>query len=682
MLDIRSGREVLPGQVRVSESPKLLFRTDIEGLRALAILLVLAAHANLPGFNGGFVGVDLFFVISGYLISGLLLQEVRSTGAINFAEFYARRIRRLLPALLLVISVTAAVATVLLTPAEQLAQSTEAAAALAWVSNFYFAFNNLGYFAAEAESSLFLHTWSLGVEEQFYLLWPPLLLLACLVARYMKKSWLLIFGYLSIVCFVLSFAASLAVLSTQPSWSFYLMPLRGWQFALGAICYWVTATNEGQLGNSGRKLFLPDSDRVRDVLAWSGLFLILAAGMFLEGKAAPYPGMRALVPSVGVTLVLLFASGTARHGVGRLLALPPMQWIGRISYSLYLWHWPVLLLGGELIGRRGMLSAAMLLAVSLLLATLTFYLVEKPARYGWSWWKRPRVAIWSAFSATLTILAMSVWWTQGAHAWLEAPEQQRYREARFDLPIIYGMGCDDWYKSAEVKLCRFGPENAPRTVLLLGDSIGAQWFPALARIYGGGEWRLLVLTKSACPIVDEDIFYHRIGREYTECRIWRAEVIQEIHKIRPDIVFLGSAGSYGFSSAQWRLGTRRVLDAIAESAGKIFLIQPTPVLPFDAPACLGRQAWRDRFISMANACSVSISESGETANALVAAVDGLPNASVLNMNSVVCPDRSCVAEKANHIVYRDDRHLTAKFVASISSEFVTQVAAIESAGLR
>lgn len=663
-------------------SSRLYFRPEIEGLRGLAILLVVADHANFPGLQGGFVGVDLFFVISGYLITGLLLQEIRLTGTIDFPDFYARRIRRLLPAFLLVVTVTVAAAAILLTPAEQLAHAVEAAAALAWVSNFYFALNDLDYFAAEAESSLFLHTWSLGVEEQFYLLWPLLLIMASSIARNVKKSWLLLSACLSISCLLLSFVASLILLSNWQSWSFYLMPLRGWQFALGAICFLLTPSHDGGFGGSSGKCFLACSGHVRAILAWSGLLLILAAGMFLEGKAAPYPGLRALVPSAGVALVLMFASSQGPNGIGRLLSLPPMQWVGRISYSLYLWHWPVLLLGGQLTGIGGLPSAAILVAVSIVLATLTFYLVEKPARYELSWSIRPRVAIWSAFVATLTLMGMSVLWTQGAQSWLDAPEQQRYREARFDLPIIYGMGCDDWYKSAAVKVCRFGQESAARKVVLLGDSIGAQWFPALARIFDGEEWQLLVLTKSACPIVDEDVFYHRIGREYTECKIWRDEAIRTISQVRPDIVIVGSAESYGFSATQWISGTRRVLDTVAKSAESVYLIRPTPVLPFDAPACLGRQAWRHRFLPWAHECTASLSESGEIGTALARAVEGLTNTAVLDMNAVVCPQGTCVTETATQIVYRDDRHLTAKFVASISSDFAARMAVIESSRLR
>lgn len=654
---------------------KLPFRPDIEGLRAIAILLVLASHAKFPGFAGGFVGVDLFFVISGYLITGLLLAEIRSSGSIDLAGFFARRIRRLLPALLVTIFGTGVVAIAFLTPSEQLDQISAAMAASLWVSNIYFAFLKMDYFGASASNNLFLHTWSLGVEEQFYLVWPVLMLLFFWLARYLRNSWQRALGYGLGACFVFSFVFSYGLLSSDPGWSFYLMPLRGWQFALGALCVFVHVVNRRNGGGFGRWFVFVPSARDSLVAGWCGLLLILGSAMMLDGSV-PYPGVRALAPSIGAALVLLSGTAGYHHGVARLLSQSHLLWIGRRSYSLYLWHWPVLLLGGSLFAPGQLFSSLLLLVVSFCLAIVTFHFVESPVRYSRFLSSRPRWSIWGGLFMMLSAVGSSVLWLGAANSWLAVPEQERHRDARFDLPRIYAMGCDDWFHSSSLNICQFGNKDAQHTVVLLGDSIGAQWFPALSKIYGGADWRLLVMTKSACPFVDEIVFYPRIGREYVECEIWRGQVAKTITDLKPDLVFIGSAGSYGFTEAQWTMGTRRLLEELSGVAKRIYLIQPTPIIPFDGPHCLGRQAWRARFLPISNECVVTVEGGGALKSWLTAAANAFDNVSVLDMSPVVCPDQRCAAEQRSSVVFRDDRHLTAQYVLSISDDFLSRVSAI------
>lgn len=659
----------------IKKVSQLRFRPDIEGLRALSILLVFAAHAKIPGLEGGFIGVDIFFVISGYLITGMLREEISVSGTIDMAGFFARRIRRLLPAYLVTLVGTGAMATVLMAPSEQLEQIGAAAAAAAWGANIYFAFLGLDYFGSSAGSNLFLHTWSLGVEEQFYLIWPILMLFAYSVARLLKKDWqwFLVCGFT--VSLILSFVFSSVLLTTNSSWSFYLMPLRAWQFALGALCLFVPAANWQVMGRFSRLFALLKSERYPLIAGWCGLFLILASAIMLNSNA-PYPGLLAIFPSIGAALILLSGVASHRCSVDRLMSLSPMVWLGRRSYSLYLWHWPVLLLGGGFLAPGEALSFTMHLMASLGLAVMTFNFVEMPVRHSQILNSCPRCTIWGALSLMAMVIGLSVSWIGAAATWLEAPELGRYREVRFDIPEIYAKGCDDWFHSSTVNICQFGTEDAGRTVVLFGDSIGAQWFPALATIYHGSEWRLLVITKSACPIVDMSLFYPRIGREYVECKAWRDDAIETIASLRPELVFIGSARSYGFTEEQWVTGTRSLLEKISGATGRVYLIQPTPIIPFDGPHCLGSQAWRARFLPISNECVATVDDGKALKDWLTSAASGFANVGVLDMNPVVCPENRCAAELRGHVVYRDNQHLTARFVVSVSDDFVLQVSAL------
>jgi peptidoglycan/LPS O-acetylase OafA/YrhL len=314
----------------MQKNHKLGYRPDIEGLRALAILLVVAAHMNLPGFQGGFIGVDMFFVLSGYLITALLVLEMQATGRVDMWGFYARRLRRLAPGLFLVVLASCLLAWALLRPAHQATQVNAAASALVWLSNFFYAFSEIGYFEPGAENSLFLHTWSLGVEEQFYLVWPWLLLLAFWWAqkrqaakatpddgaqdraRYWKRMMWLVFA--------LSLALCLILMRLHPASAFYMMPARAWQFALGALT-WLYFRDR----SAGGVLSPPAAPKGRmltELCGWLGLAAIALALLWCSPDA-PYPGYRALLPSLGAAL-LLAAGSRAKHGGGGYNPVPAL----------------------------------------------------------------------------------------------------------------------------------------------------------------------------------------------------------------------------------------------------------------------------------------------------------------------------------------------------------------------
>jgi Predicted acyltransferases len=639
---------------------RLGYRADLEGLRAVAILLVVAVHAGVPWLRGGFVGVDVFFVLSGFLITGLLVQEVSDTGRLRFAEFYVRRLRRLLPALLAMLLVVGTLASLLLAPAEQLGQSSAAAMAALWLSNIHFAFAPQNYFAPGTETNLFLHTWSLGVEEQFYLVWPALLV--WLLGRDGERGVArLKIGMFVVV--VISFTACAWLSYKAPQLAFYMMPLRAWQFAAGALVWLYFKVPRAAMGT-------PWWDRHSGMLhaiGWLGLGMVALAGV-LFGADIPYPGGYALLPTLGAVGVVAAGCVVMRPtGVSRLLSWRPLQWVGGISYSWYLWHWPILLLGRAVTGSDAPLYRVAWVLLSLVLAWLSCRFIESPIRNRRQWLARPRMAIFGALALMLVANSLCVRWYNHAGERMQSPAMQRYAMAHGDAPAIYGMGCDDWYHSDRVRVCAFGPANAAHTAVLMGDSHAGQWFPAVAKAFDRPGWRLLVLTKSSCPMVDEPFFYERIGKEYTVCSAWRTHALAQVAEIRPDVVLLGTVDTDGFSKAQWVDGTAKVLAVLSPAAGRIYLLRDTPHLPFDGPDCLAEHAGRPAWLGLRHACSAPADDArgDRIYRWLGEAASRFANVGMLDMNAQICPGGMCSAEHDGMAVFRDSQHLTGSFAASL-----------------
>lgn len=625
-------------------------------MRALAVMLVLAAHAGVPYGAGGFVGVDVFFVISGYLITALLSIELRATGTIRLAAFYTRRLRRLLPTLLLVLGATAAGIVFLLPRSEHPAQAIAGASAAAWLSNLHFAFADIDYFGPVAEGNLFLHTWSLGVEEQFYLVWPAMLLL--LMPSVAAVDPFRRLRHAMVAVLVAGFGACVWLSFTSSQLAFYLMPTRAWQFALGALVWFARDRRP--------RLSAPHA-------GWLGLSLLaVATTMFDQGTA--YPGWRAAMPTLGAGLLILSGLGTGGGLVVRCLSSAPMRALGRVSYGWYLWHWPVLLLGRELFPDGDLPLRLFLVAVAWALATLTHHLVERPIRDSAFVMARPGgvLAVALAIMAGATLSFAN--WHQSATDWLETQKSvNRYVAAKRDVPAIYALGCDDWYHSADLEVCRFGPAEARPTVAIIGDSIGLQWFPALRAAVEKRNGRLLVLTKSSCPIVDGPaFFYPRIGRDYTECVVWRERAIAAIKAARPDVLLIGSSANYGFDERQWTEGTAEILRGVTRDVGQLHLIRATPVLPFDGPACLARALEAK---GAPTACEAGADDTRQERiwHWLGNAARRFGNAGLIDMNDLVCPSGACAAERDGQVVYRDTLHLTATFAASLAEPLAARI---------
>ena len=638
-------------------------RKDIEGLRAIAILLVVAAHAAVPGLDGGFVGVDVFFVLSGFLITGILARAADGENR-GLIDFYARRLRRLLPALLLVFAATVIAASRLLAPIEQLDQGQVAAAVPFWITNIVFTFRDIDYFGGTADSSLFLHTWSLGVEEQFYLVWPTLVFLAMGVwrlpgatpgARQPARLMLLLA--------TIGLVFSLFQTVVAPISAYYLLPSRFWQFAVGGLISLKFGRDNPVVLRKG----------IADSLSWLGLAAIFVAAILLDGKQ-PYPGFWALLPTLGAATVI--AAGTSAPTLpARFLSAAPLQWLGRLSYGWYLWHWPVLLLGRSVLPEQGLPLSLALAILSLGLAVATYHLVEAPIRYNRWLVARPGLTIMLALLFMAAGTSGAFIWKSAATNWAAQPEQFKYLQVKAVRPIIYEMGCDDWYQSSRVRPCLLGGQAAPKTAVIFGDSIGLQWFPALANTFPAPEWKVVVLTKSSCPILDKPFFYARIGRRYFECEIWRDASIRYIASLAPDVVVVGSAASYDASDQQWPGAEKRILTVLGSVTKSLVVIAPTPNLGFDGPHCLARKEWRPAALAKLISCSSPLASSAMSQEyaQLKLAATGLGNVRILNLDDIVCPGNVCRAQLEGQIVYRDDKHLSVQFVEGKSAQVAARM---------
>lgn len=640
-------------------------RKDVEGLRGVAILLVVAAHAGVPGLAGGFVGVDVFFVLSGFLITGLLSAELAHTDRIDCKAFYARRFRRLLPALVLMLLVTGWLATQLVPIMQQSGHALSSAAAAMWLSNMHFALSGTDYFADHAD--LYMHTWSLGVEEQFYLIWPLLLAAAFssgTAGQDRTRTTMLVVTMVSLIlCVWLSWTSTLL--------AFYVMPMRAWQFALGALVYLYFVKRPAPAPEIQR----PHTQLIATIGTALGLALIGTAALILDSTYR-YPGLWALIPTLGTCLILASNSIAREPSIAaRALTQPVMQWLGRMSYGWYLWHWPLLILGATVFDITDWATRLALVLGALAVAWVSFHLVERPIRHAKRWPFTPSKTILLSIAVMLCVAMLGVRWKESAVK--ETAEQ--LPTMTFTTPAIYKIDCDRWYSDAELTPCVFEPKAAPHraTVALLGDSIGLQWFPAFSLLAEKHGWTLVVLTKSACPMVDESFVYQRIGREYTECNQWRTSALDYMHTLAPDAVIVGSSSGYEFSDSQWRDGTRRVLQALTNAVESVGILRATPVLPFSGLTCASfRTPLRDLLLQESR-CTAPAEDASRDAVAerLREAAADFPGTRLIDMNDAVCPDGICRAERDGLLMFRDHQHLNAAYVETLAGALEVQLQA-------
>jgi peptidoglycan/LPS O-acetylase OafA/YrhL len=633
------------------------FRPDIEGMRGIAVLLVVLFHSGVPGFGGGFIGVDVFFALSGYLITGIILNEITKRGKLSFRNFYARRARRLLPAAGLVVVSTLVLMLLMYSPLELGKYANWASYTSLYASNYMFMWDASNYFASDVTRNPYLHTWSLAVEEQFYLFWPALIALT-LVATKSRRQLAVVLTVMSAV----SLAFCIWLTNYRAPWAFFGLPTRAWEFGLG-----------------GLGVMLPPEYLVRRknliaVIGWLGFAAVLA-GSFVFTSQTPFPGLAAVLPVLGTIAVLLAWFSGLRWGPIALLQTGPLQYLGRLSYSWYLWHWPILLLASlqfPNISWPGKLLAAL---VALALAHVTFITLEKPVRFHPFLVARPGLSLGLApLVAVLGVTASLL--TQGvARRELASEPQASFWAAANDRRVLFDAHCLTGSGSTRLAECTYGDPASDTTILLFGDSHAEHWFPALNRIALENHWRLLTLLKASCPPAEVKIFNTNLKRDDTECTLWRSAALARIAGLHPHLVVLsesdqpvsepGQIRLHAVSPEDWERGLRSTASYLDSRDVKTVVIADVPRPEFDVPTCLSRAAARSHSVQDCNVSrSTALNEDARRAER--AAVTGLANIRLLDFADQLCPNQVCQTLVDGQVVFRDGDHLTSSFSQSLA----------------
>jgi peptidoglycan/LPS O-acetylase OafA/YrhL len=679
------------------------FRPDIEGLRAVAVIAVVLYHADIPGIAGGYIGVDVFFVISGFLITGLLFREVTTTNTVRLGRFYGARARRLLPAAAAVGVITAIGAAAVLPPLQARSVFLDGIASALYVGNYRFAGHGTDYLTA-AMPSPFQHYWSLGVEEQFYLVWPLLIIGTAWLVRRIPRlrgsaSRPAPYAVVLVLVAAASLAAGLLWTRTSPSWAFFSLPTRAWELAAGGL----VALSIQQW----RQLSLLTAS----IAGWGGFALILLTCTQLNAHT-PYPGTAALLPVLGTALIIGGGSVTGGLGPGRLLCRPAMRAIGRISYSWYLWHWPVLLLMPTLLGEPAGLPARLsATAVSAGLAVITLHLVENPGRFAAALRRSAKVSLAvagaaSAATACACALLLNVVPVPVGHgvaapranivaapptaAAAASPQEAAVRNAfgqahvvlaaaaglravpsNLDPPLakapadkaaVFVNGCVRSWRDVGQNECATGDTASPTTVALIGDSHAAMWNPAFQQLAEQWHWRLETLAKVTCPMQDLHIVSPYLGREYTECEQWRAQIMARMNAEHPRLIVLDMSrrygGDFGFVSYDpaWIETLGRTVAQLRGTGATVLVLGPAPDPQSSAPTCLSTH------LEDVGACaptrSAAVDDDGIAAERAAATGNGGHYA---DLTDLFCTPDRCPMIVGNTLVFRDDNHVTTEY---------------------
>lgn len=703
------------------------FRADIQGLRALAVGLVALDHANVGPFTGGFVGVDVFFVISGYLITSLLMREADRTGTVSLREFYARRARRILPAALLVILATIAMAVLFLDGGAALLVGEQALWATFFAANVKFAIDSTDYFAADQPASPLQHYWSLAVEEQFYLVWP-LLLIAVLVLLRRRSSRaagrrsapahphgpvLVVLG----VVVAASFAWSLYATQTSPLSAYFSSPARAWELGLGALAAaalpWISRMRPGTLAAG----------------SWVGLGMVVVAALAYT-PATAFPGYAAALPVVGAVLLIVGGAGSSitAWGPQRMLSLAPLRAVGDWSYSLYLWHWPLIIVAeyryGEVSGLRGVL----VLAVATVLSALTYRFVETPFRTAGLLTRpaRGRTRSLLLYPAMVLVVVPSVAVAnQVVRAGLDdggAPistenygqpdgarqdefSQDPYRAlvqasvlaARNGLEVPAGLDPDplvlkenipplgdcEYFgvPTEELQLCPRGDVDGDKTMILIGDSHARQWIPALERIAEQRGYLAYFLVREGCPAVDQTPWLANGTGPNEACAEFQDWAAGQVREMRPDITLMGTdANERGYADengeqvvddagveAMVESGMAAQIERIQPYSGRTVVIGDPPIHEISPVKCL-----TERDPTLRGCLSPPEERSIVMADATRRAAQAT-GAEFLETEQWFCWDGVCPTVVGDLVTHRDVEHISMPYSEYLAPEIAREL---------
>lgn len=663
------------------------FRGDIQGLRAVAVLAVLGFHAGLPVMPGGFVGVDVFFVISGFLITGLIHREVLRTGRLSLGRFWARRIRRLLPATAVVLGAVAVMTIVVLPVTRWASVAWDIGASAFYVVNWRLAGQSVDYLASDAAPSPVQHFWSLAVEEQFYVLWPILLLALLWVQRRTGARLSVVMMTGIAIIGVPSLVWSVYLTQADPGPAYFVSTTRLWELAVGAA-----------LAVAGPRL-------ARLPSAWAhplgvlGLAAIVVAVVGFDGST-PFPGTAALLPTLGTAAVIAAGMSGRRTAAGLLLDAGVMRDIGTLSYSLYLWHWPLLVAAGVLWGGPDgtpqTAVSVLVVGFSVVPAWLTYRVVEAPFHHAQMFVRVPWRAAALGVACTAAGVAAAVVVAQavpkpvyaenadapGAAVLGDDPRSDPDGEpvdtvdamvpdvlsAPDDVASLDGELCISDVRGNDLETCTSGPADADITVAVVGDSKAHQWLTALEQIAQARDWRLVTYLKSACPLTTLEVGLE--GEPNTSCASYndaRFEALMEDDSI--DYVVTSQVSGYAFGDEPRDERAAMMTDDLEgvwqdlESAGReVVVIVDNPNPRIDVMECVAMNE------DSLGECTFNRAEGEREGGTLVqvAAAEALDTVGVVDLRDYVCPRDECPAVIGDTLLYRQGSHLTATYVESLT----------------
>lgn len=647
------------------------YRPDIDGLRAVAVLSIVFFHIGIKHFSGGYVGVDIFFVISGYLITSIIIREL-AAGEFSIASFYERRVRRILPALTVTLVATMLVGLVLLSPAQLEDLGRSAAATSVFSSNIFF-FLSSGYFDGSSELKPLLHTWSLAVEEQYYILFPFLLIFIAKRGGGKFGIWLVSLG-------VISLLACIVWTRVDAAATFYLFPFRAWELLIGSVL--------------ALQMIPRTSGRVaRNALSLAGMSMMLWS-VFVYTPDTPFPGVAAALPTIGTALVIHAGAGGATF-VNRMLSAKAMVFFGLISYSLYLWHWPVVVFAKQyLINEWTDFETGVILAFIIALSTLSWRLVETPFRNRRLFAPREKMfTLVAAVSVVVVGASLSMVFMDGYPA--------RDTTAAMSDIMILDPGWQHWKDCEEAgekdtatpELCSIGDEDVPPAFLFWGDSHALSMASAVNLSANRQEKGGLLATRTACPPL---LSIDRAGEN--SCHEFNQSIIRFLAD-RPDIKTVILAARWAFSingtryknesgrsitlqdvtssdmsdagnSILFERGLRRTVEALARLGKNIVLVTQVPEIGHDVPSASYSARLTGRDVN--TMIAPSIGEYRERTAGISVVFDKLRAErpiTIVDPAAVLCDAQRCRVVLDGTPLYRDDDHLSLRGCVLVSTLF-------------
>lgn len=632
------------------------YRKDLTGLRSIAVLLVVLFHAGVPGFGAGFVGVDVFFALSGFLIVRGLVDEIDETGRIDLVRFWTARARRLLPAATVAITVTLTASMLILSPFAWQDRLREAWAATFYWANIHFAGQSQSYFATGAEESPFLHFWSLSIEEQTYILLP--LVIMAVVSASPRRERRAVTRMLWVVVGLSLVLSVMTVHSGRTDGTYFSSITRVWQLGSGGLL----ALHTGIVDSVVRRV-TPNATRAIG-------FGLLAVSMYVVDPAAVYPGVQALLPVLGTLLVV--AAGP--HGWTWPLDASLSTWIGDRSYSWYLWHWPMIVLGESLLLHRTDVELGWSIAVGLAVLALgpaaaSHRWVEQPVRT--SEWLRasPRATVTGVGSAILLSTVVLIVLGSVSSATLEEPEMLALDVARTSYPAMPAE-CSTMDVETLLRDCAVGGADGGGRILLVGDSHMANWAPAFTQAGLDRGSEVIASLGGSCPIIGVGVSFDRWWCEQMRAGLWDA-----IDALAPEIVVVSHSANYTASMLDvdgslippelgvdaWTTHLVAFVERLRDRQIAVVVVQPTPQHRAHPILCASLGRSREECAGRRTELAASIADvAGSQRDALW----GLPGVTIFEPIDVVCPTSDCLFEEGGTLIWNDQHHITPSYSAS------------------